>query len=64
MIIDLNAHLRCKRCRRLPRGKLQKRNRERYEPFCSYNCQQWWNLEEAQRYINENLREQFMEGDA
>ena len=47
----------CKRCLRKPRGKMQKNNYERYKPFCSYHCQEWFKLEEAQRYINSKLRE-------
>jgi hypothetical protein len=56
MKVDLRK--RCKRCNKLPRGKMQTENYERYEPFCSYHCQQWWHLEEAQRYINSLQREQ------
>jgi hypothetical protein len=43
---------RCKRCGKIPRGKMQKENFERYKPFCSYGCQQWYPLEEVQRYLN------------
>lgn len=24
---------------------------KRYDPFCSFNCAEWWRLEEAQRYL-------------
>ena len=27
-------------------------NYDRYAPYCSYNCQEWHNLERAQDYIN------------
>lgn len=53
--IDLRE--RCKRCGKIPRGKLNKANFERYKPFCSYNCQEWYGLEEAQRYINYCIKE-------
>lgn len=43
---------RCKRCGKLPRGKMQHDNAKRYAPYCSYHCQEWAQLEEAQRYIN------------
>jgi hypothetical protein len=48
----LDLRPRCKRCRKIPRGKLNMANFERYFPYCSYDCQQWAQLEEAQRYIN------------
>ena len=47
---------RCKRCGKIPRGKFSKSEAERYAPFCSYQCQQFYGLEEAQRYINSRRR--------
>lgn len=44
---------RCKRCRKIPRGKAQEANADRYKPFCSYHCQEWANLEAAQAYLRE-----------
>ena len=54
--MKLDLRPRCKRCGKMPRGKMQTENYERYKPYCSYHCQEWANLEGAQRYINENLR--------
>lgn len=42
---------RCKRCRKLPRGKLQKDNAQRYAPYCSYHCQEWARLEDASEFV-------------
>lgn len=50
--IHVDLRDRCKRCNRSPRGKMQTANWNRYKPFCSYNCQEWFRLEEAQRYID------------
>src|ERR1035437_1376585 len=47
----------CKRCGRKPRGRMQIASAERYAPFCSYQCQQWYNLEDARAYLAE-LREE------
>jgi endogenous inhibitor of DNA gyrase (YacG/DUF329 family) len=43
---------RCKRCGKMPRGKLRKAEMERHFPYCSYHCQEWARLEDAQEYIN------------
>ncbi len=48
---------RCKRCNVKPRGKMAERNFAHYHPFCSYGCQQWYDLEEARRYLA-TLREE------
>ena len=45
MKIDLRT--RCDRCRKIPRGKMNLENWQRYKPFCSYHCQQWGQLEQA-----------------
>lgn len=50
--MKLDLRTRCKRCRKIPRGKLNMANYERYKPYCSYHCQEWARLEDAQRYIN------------
>jgi hypothetical protein len=42
---------RCKRCGKRPRGKMAQGNFERYAPFCTFHCKEWWNLEEAMRHI-------------
>lgn len=47
--IDLT---RCKRCQKRPRGKLNQANFERYKPYCSFHCQEWGRLEDAQAYLN------------
>jgi hypothetical protein len=36
---------------------MQTANFERYDPFCSFHCAEWFRLEEAQRYLA--LRSQF-----
>jgi endogenous inhibitor of DNA gyrase (YacG/DUF329 family) len=51
MRLDLRPH--CKRCGKIPRGKLQRENYDRYKPYCSYHCQEWHILEQAQRYIRD-----------
>lgn len=38
---------RCKRCGKLPRGKIA----DRYAPYCSYDCQQWHGLEQAMAHL-------------
>lgn len=43
---------RCKRCRKLIKGKLRVAQYEQYKPYCSYHCQEWAKLEDAQAYIN------------
>ena len=53
--MNLDLRPRCKRCRKLPRGKMQTENLKRYAPYCSFHCQEWARLEDAQQYINENL---------
>lgn len=51
--MKIDSHLRCKRCGKIPRSKIEKANYEKhYAGFCSYHCQEWHQLEEAQRYIN------------
>lgn len=50
--MKLDLRPRCLRCQKLPRGKMQEANFERYKPFCSYNCQEWYRLEGAQRYLD------------
>lgn len=60
--MKLDLRDRCKRCRKLPRGKMQNENYKRYSPYCSFNCQEWANLEGAQRYINERLANSDIEG--
>jgi hypothetical protein len=51
--MDLDLRPCCKRCRKIPRGKMQQANWDRYQPYCSYHCQEWHRLEEAQRYLNQ-----------
>jgi hypothetical protein len=47
-VIDLR---RCKRCRKIPRGRMQTQNAKRYAPYCSYHCQEWARLEDASAYV-------------
>ena len=51
--MKLDLRPRCLRCKKIPRGKMQLANFDRYKPYCSYACREWHRLEEAQRYINE-----------
>lgn len=46
-----NEHLRCKRCRKIPRGKLRLAERARYTPYCSFHCQEWARTEDHLVYI-------------
>lgn len=48
--IDLRP--RCKRCKKLPRGKMKQAEFERYAPYCSYHCQEWGRLEDARRHLD------------
>lgn len=49
--MKLDLRLRCKRCRKIPRGEQRKRSFEQYAPYCSYHCQEWAKLEGAHRYL-------------
>jgi hypothetical protein len=42
---------RCKRCQKLPRGKIKVANAERYAPYCSFHCQEWHRLELASEWV-------------
>lgn len=46
-------HLRCERCRKLIRKrKVDTENFwARYLPYCSFDCQEWAKLEQADRYL-------------
>lgn len=46
--IDLT---RCLNCNKRPKSKLENRNFERYNPFCSYHCQEVYSLKEATLYL-------------
>lgn len=50
--VTLDLRPRCKRCKKIPRGKMQVANFARNKPYCSFSCQEWGRLEDAQRYIN------------
>lgn len=50
--MKLDLRIRCKRCRKIPRGKMQQANYERYKPFCSFGCKEWFRVEEAMRYLD------------
>lgn len=43
--------LSCKRCNKKPRGKIKVENAKRYEPYCSFHCQEWHRLELASSYV-------------
>ncbi|MBU2052522.1 hypothetical protein KKH13_04935 [Patescibacteria group bacterium] len=45
--IKLDSKSRRKRCGEIPRGKLRLTEHERYKPFCSYFCYEWYKLEKA-----------------
>ena len=42
---------RCKRCRKIPRGKINQANAKRYAPYCSFSCQEWARLEDASAHV-------------
>lgn len=50
--IDVRQRCARLRCNKLPRGKKQDAEYQRYAPYCSYHCQQWAQLEDAKRYLN------------
>lgn len=49
--VTLDLRQRCKRCKKMPRGKMQQANWDRYKPYCSYHCQEWHQLELASEYV-------------
>lgn len=49
--MKLDLRPRCERCRKIPRGKMQTANYERYKPYCSYHCQEWHRLEKASAFV-------------
>lgn len=49
--VTLDLRPRCKRCNKIPRGKLKQQSYEHYKPYCSYHCQEWHRLEQASEYI-------------
>src|ERR1700683_2741023 len=51
-VMKIDPRPRCRRCHKIPRGKMAWGNWERYAPYCSYHCQEWGRLEDAQRYLN------------
>jgi hypothetical protein len=51
MRIDLRP--RCRRCHKIPRGKIAWGNWERYAPYCTFHCQEWGRLEDAQAYLRQ-----------
>lgn len=53
MRLDLRDRCTRQRCAQLIRkGKMAQANYQRYKPYCSYSCQEWHRLEEAQDYLN------------
>lgn len=42
---------RCKRCRKIPRGRIQTENAKRYAPYCSFHCQEWARLEGSSTFV-------------
>jgi hypothetical protein len=49
--MKLDLRDRCKRCRKVPRSKIQKDNYVRYPGYCSYHCQEWHCLELASEFV-------------
>ena len=47
----INDPRRCKRCRKIPRGKMQQNTARIYAPYCSFHCQEWARLEDASEYV-------------
>ena len=59
LVLDLRPT--CKRCGKHPRGKMRLREWDRYQPFCSYQCQEFFKIEDALRYLE--MRKQVMGGE-
>lgn len=51
--MKLDFRPRCKRCRKIPRGKARMAEFERYKPLCSFHCQEWDRVEGGMRRIRE-----------
>lgn len=50
--MKLDLRPRCKYCRKIPRGKMNVANYERYKPYCSFHCQEWGRLQDAAAYLS------------
>lgn len=42
---------RCLQCGKIPRGKTRNAEYLRYEPFCSFHCQETGRMQNALRYV-------------
>lgn len=51
-ITRLAKKVGCKYCGKKPRGALRISEFDRYAPFCSYQCQEKWDLVEQRRYLD------------
>jgi len=48
--MKLDFRPRCKCCNKIPRGKMRMAEWERYKPFCSYHCQEIYNMRQNLAY--------------
>ncbi len=53
LIMKLDPRPRCRRCGKLPRGKLQKDKYTRHDPFCSFHCQESARMDGALRAVRD-----------
>jgi hypothetical protein len=51
------SHPRCQRCHKTPRSKAAWVNWGRYTPYCSFHCQEWGRLDDAQEYLRRKRTE-------
>lgn len=49
--------INCKRCKKRPKTRLERSHARAYAPFCSYDCQEKYKQEEAQKYISKRRSE-------
>lgn len=62
-ILDLRPRCGRRRCNKLiRRGKRAQAEHERYTPYCSFHCQEWARLEDAQDYLDRNFPARVSEG--
>jgi hypothetical protein len=52
--------MKCGRCQKVIRSKIDRQNFERYSPgFCSFNCQEWARLAAAQEAVRQLATQQY-----
>ena len=55
--MKLDLRPRCSNCGKLPRGKLQQANYQRYAPYCSFHCQESARMKRILRAVNDRRPE-------